>query len=111
MENSWISGERVTVTDRCPIRVLTVKKIGARTVTLSDGSVWYASGSRRWGADVWSVQSIRKYRDGDDAAIEQRKNLGTIETFRRWSSLPMSDINAIASIIERYVRELEASHQ
>lgn len=86
-----------------PIKLRTVAKIGARKLTLNDGSHWTADGLHPWGKSRigWNVtESIDPRRTDDAQRIKRANLLSRVRHFSAWQSMSDESLEAIAQIIK-----------
>jgi hypothetical protein len=101
--SDWQVGQQVTVHEHWggPSKILTIKNIGKRYITLSDDSQWLAreGGTRKGQADDWTPSRIRATRPGDDAKIRRRALVRKLEQIR-WAGLPLETLDRVAAALE-----------
>lgn len=94
-------GQKVTICDRSPISTTHVIRVAGKRVTLADGTVWKQGKGTGWGADNWSIMSIRETVPEDFPRIRRRRLVKQITEFNSWDKLPTEHLESIvASIIE-----------
>lgn len=109
--NDFKVGDKVTVT-RCYEGVLaisTVTVVGRLKMTLADGSEWNIRRGTRWGVDGFTAESIRHWKDGDDALLKRRLDTAVVKLFAQWDRLTNEQLSQIAGICREYYAQVEAN--